>query len=76
MIIERKNQMSLLKSKIDTIEERFEIGEIDTKIYKKFKTKYESEEKKLESNLFNSTISRSNLQIAIDKSTKNVFYPQ
>jgi site-specific DNA recombinase len=65
-----KKQLSLLKSKIDTIEERFAIGEIDNKIYKKFKTKYESEEKKLESNLFNSTISSSNLQIAIDKALK------
>ena len=58
------------RTKIDTIEERFAIGEIDNKIYKKFKTKYESEEKKLESNLFNSTISSSNLQLAIDKALK------
>ena len=62
-----KKQMNLLKTKIETIEERFAIGEIDNEIYKKFKTKYESEEKKLESNLFSSTISSSNLQIAIDK---------
>ena len=62
--------MSLLKAKTDAIEERFAIGEIDNEIYKKFKTKYESEEKKLESNLFNSTISSSNLQIAIDKALK------
>ncbi|NOQ72507.1 MAG: hypothetical protein GQ574_10925 [Crocinitomix sp.] len=61
---------SQLKSKIDTIEERFAIGEIDNEIYKKFKTKYESEEKKLESNLFSSTISSSNFQIAIDNALK------
>ena len=65
-----KKQLSLLKSKIDTIEERFAIGEIDNEIYKKFKTKYEAEEKKLESNLFSSTVSSSNLQIAIDKALK------
>ena len=65
-----KKQMNLLKTKIETIEERFAIGEIDNEIYKKFKTKYESEEKKLESNLFSSTISSSNLQIAIDKALK------
>ena len=47
--------------------ERFAIGEIDNEIYKKFKTKYEAEEKKLESNLFSSEISSSNLQKAIDK---------
>ena len=65
-----KKQLSQLKSKIDTIEERFAIGEIDKEIYIKFKAKYESEEKKLESNLFSSTISSSNLQIAIDKALK------
>ena len=65
-----KKQLSHLKSKIDTIEERFAIGEIDKEIYIKFKAKYESEEKKLESNLFSSTISSSNLQIAIDKALK------
>ena len=65
-----KKQLSLLKSKIDTIEERFAIGEIDNEIYKKFKTKYEAEGNKLESNLFSSTISSSNLQIAIDKALK------
>ena len=62
--------MSLLKSKIDTIEERFAIGEIDNEIYKKFKTKYEAEEKNLQSNLFSSEISSSNLQKAIDKALK------
>jgi site-specific DNA recombinase len=62
--------LSHLKSKIDTIEERFAIGEIEKEIYIKFKAKYESEEKKLESNLFSSTISSSNLQIAIDKALK------
>ena len=59
-----KKQLSLLKTKIETIEERFAIGEND--IY----TKYKEEKKDLESNLLNSTISSSNLQIAIDKALK------
>ena len=59
-----KKQLSLLKTKIETIEERFAIGEND--IY----TKYKEEKKDLESNLLNSTISSSNLQIAIDKVLK------
>ena len=62
--------MSLLKTKIETIEERFAIGEIESDIYMKFKTKYKEDQKDLESNLLNSTISSSNLQIAIDKAMK------
>ena len=65
-----KKQLSVLKSKMETIEERFAIGEIDNEIYKKFKNKYEAEEKSIESNLLSSTISSSNLQIAIDKALK------
>ena len=63
-------EISIRKLEEETIEERYAIGEIDNKIYKKFKTKYEAEEKKLESNLFSSTVSSSNLQIAIDKALK------
>ena len=55
---------------MESIEERFAIGEIDNDIYKKFKIKYGHEQKSLESNLFNSTISSSNLQIAINKALK------
>ncbi len=62
-----KKQLTVLKSKIETIEERFAIGEIDNTIYTKFKAKYEEEQKSLDSNLLDSTISSSNLQIAIDK---------
>ena len=65
-----KKQLSLLKTKIETIEERFAIGEIESDIYMKFKTKYKEDQKDLESNLLNSTISSSNLQIAIDKALK------
>ena len=65
-----KKQMSLLKSKIETIEERFAMGEIDNGIYQKFKTKYREERKWFESDLNKSTITSSNLQIAIDKALK------
>jgi site-specific DNA recombinase len=65
-----KKQMSLLKSKIATIEERFAIGEIDNAIYQKFKTKYGEEQESFQSNLIKSTITSSNLQTAIDKALK------
>ena len=62
--------MKKLESKIDTIEERYAIGEIDKTIYRKFISKFNIEKVDLESNLLNSTISSSNLQIAIDKALK------
>ena len=62
--------MSLLKTKIETIEERFAIWEIESDIYTKFKTKYKEDQKDLESNLLNSAMSSSNLQKAIDKALK------
>jgi site-specific DNA recombinase len=65
-----KKQLSLLKTKIETIEERFAIGEIENDIYTKINTKYKEAQRDLESNLFNSTISSSNLQMAIDKGLK------
>ena len=65
-----KKQLSLLKTKIETVEERFSIGEIENDLYTKFKMKYNEDQKDLESNLLNSTISSSNLQIAIDKALK------
>ena len=65
-----KKQLSLVKSKIDAIEERFAIGEIEETIYKKFKIKYEEELTRLNSNLLNSEISSSNLQTAIEKALK------
>jgi site-specific DNA recombinase len=55
-----------LESKIDTIEERYAIGEIDKPIYIKFISKFNIEKVDLELNLLNSTISSSNLQKAIN----------
>jgi site-specific DNA recombinase len=65
-----KKQSTLVYSKIEAIEERFAIGEINSDIYNKFNAKYTKELKELESNLNNSTLSSSNLQIAIDKALK------
>jgi len=55
-----EKKLSLLKTKIETIDERFAIGEIESDIYTKFKTKYKKDQKDLKSNLLNSTISSSN----------------
>lgn len=62
-----KKQLTVLHSKIETIEERFAIGEINNDIYSKFKAKYVQEQKDLQSNLSDATLSSSNLQTAIDK---------
>ena len=61
-----KKALKKMDSKIDTIEERYAIGEIDNTIYKKFISKFNIEKVDLESNLLNSTISSSNLQKAIN----------
>ena len=52
------------------MEERFAIGDINKEIYEKFKVKYQSEINVLESNLFNSSISSSNLEKAIKKALR------
>ena len=62
--------MKKIEAKIDVLEERYAIGEIDKNIFKKFIAKFNSEKTDLESNLLNSTISSSNLQIAIDAALK------
>lgn len=62
-----KRQLSLLNEKIESVEERFAIGEIDNALFQKFRTKYVQEQSVLNSILSNSSISSSNLQKAIDK---------
>jgi site-specific DNA recombinase len=61
-----KKELKKMESKIDTLEERYAIGEIDKPIYEKFISKFNIEKVDLESNLLNSTISSSNLQNAIN----------
>ena len=52
--------IELANTIIETIEEWFAIGEIESDIYTKFKTKYKEDQKDLESNLLNSIFSSSN----------------
>ena len=62
-----KKQITEIQNKLDTLEERFAIGEIEKDIYNKFSEKYRSEIKGFESEIQNPQISSSNLQKAIDK---------
>ena len=57
----------MLSTKIESIEERYALGEINSAIYKKFKDKYESQKQELQSKIENPTLNSSNLELAIDK---------
>ena len=61
-----KKQLKEVNEKIDAIEERFAVGEIDTEIYQKFKSKYTANQKQISTTLSQSAISSSNLKKAID----------
>ena len=65
-----KKQLTVLHSKIETIEERFAIGEIDSTLYQKYKSKYIVEQTEIESNFSDASISSSNLHTAIDLALK------
>jgi site-specific DNA recombinase len=65
-----KKQLTELDSKIETIEERYAVGEINQDIYQKFRTKYEVEKLNLDSNFGLTRFSSSNLQKAIDNALK------
>tara|TARA_B100000768_G_scaffold175186_1_gene186325 strand:+ start:1346 stop:1918 length:573 start_codon:yes stop_codon:yes gene_type:complete len=62
-----KKTITELNTKIESIEERYALGELDNTIYKKFKDKYEIQKKELESKIENPTLNSSNLEVAIDK---------
>ena len=62
-----KKTITELNTKIDSIEERYALGELDSTIYKKFKDKYETQKDELQSKIENPTLSSSNLELAIDK---------
>lgn len=62
-----RKQISENKSKLEAIEERFAIGEINKELYTKFASKYNKEIESLEVKLLNPTMSSSNLQKAIDR---------
>ncbi len=59
-----KKQLTGLQSKLETIQERYAIGEINEEIYEKFKEKYQVEINELEASLVDSSISSSNLEKA------------
>ncbi len=55
-----KKIITELNTKIDSIEERYALGEVDNTIYKKFKDKHETQKEELQSNIENSTLNSSN----------------
>jgi DNA invertase Pin-like site-specific DNA recombinase len=70
------NQKKLLKkslqetlSKIEKIEERYVVGEIDKDIYEKFKKKFQKEQDEIQKELSNTTLNSSNLSKVIDFAT-------
>ena len=62
-----KKNITELNTKIESIEERYALGELDNVIYKKFKDKYETQKEELQSKIENPTLNSSNLELAIDK---------
>ena len=62
-----KKTITELNKKIESIEERYALGEVDNTIYKKFKEKYETQKEELLSKIENPSLSSSNLELAIDK---------
>ena len=63
-----KKHITETQQKLDTLEERHAIGEIDKVIYTKFSEKFKVEISEFEKEIQNPEISSSNLQKAIDKS--------
>ncbi|WP_084708913.1 recombinase family protein [Siansivirga zeaxanthinifaciens] len=62
-----KKKITELNDKIESVEERFALGEIDSDIYKKFKDKYDGQRVELQSKMENPAINSSNLEKAIEK---------
>lgn len=65
-----KKQLTSINDKIESIEERFAIGEIDQQIFEKYSNKFNKEMAQLEEQLTDSTITSSNLSKAINKAIK------
>ena len=62
-----KKQLTELQGKLDSLEERYAIGEIEKEIFTKFSEKFKNDIHELELEIQNPEISSSNLQKAIDK---------
>ena len=56
----------LFRSKLDSIEERYVLGEIDKPIFEKYQSKYTEEKLRLVDFIENSAVSSSNLEKCID----------
>ena len=65
-----KKQITELQKKLNAVEERFALGEIDKEIFNKFSIKYSTEIDQLNLQIQNPEISSSNLQKAIDNALK------
>jgi len=64
---ESKKNISSLKGKIKSLEERYVEDEIEKELYIKYKSKYELEIKAIEQELNKSQLSSSNLELAVKK---------
>lgn len=62
-----KKQKTEVKNKLNKLEERFAIGEIDREIYEKFASKYKAEIIEIEEKYHSPSISSSNLEKALEK---------
>ncbi len=65
-----KRELTGVKKKIETVEERYALGEIELPIYDKFKHKYEEEQSEIEQKIDSSGFSSSNLKKALNKVSK------
>ena len=65
-----KTKLTQSKKELDTIEERYAIGKIDTQIYTKFSEKYKAEIVELEEKLTNPNLTSSNLEKCIKNGIK------
>ena len=65
-----KSKLTHARKELDTIEERFATGKIDTLIYSKFSEKYKKEISELEEKLMNHNLSSSNLEKCVRNGVK------
>ena len=65
-----KSKLTQIRKELDTIEERFATGKIDSLLYTKFSEKHKNEISELEEKLSNPNLSSSNLQKCIKNGVK------
>jgi site-specific DNA recombinase len=64
----QRKELEVLNSKIDTLDERYGLGEITREIYEKFAPKYKAERRAIEAELKRSDFDLSNLEEYVDMS--------